>query len=614
METEAAPKGATSSPGMAAEATSSVAEETKPPAVAEEAKPPVVEEAHPPAVVEETKPPVVEETKPPAVAEESKPPVVEEAKPPAVVEEVKPPVAEETKPPAVAEEAKPPVVDETKPPAVVENAKPPSVEKKAPPTLEVTPPTRAELARETFVPPTVPPLRQIAVLGSDPRGMMLIGTNGGTLGSMREMLQKDDAASEVITTQGRARGPVKQRYKAFIQTTVYKDNEPRAAITPLFTPAQMKQEVANFRPVPILIDHEKHQPSIGTLEKIWIEPFDGNPSLCGQLYFHMQNEDSRRVVDWLQTKGGADLSLGCDHGYDRSHTKRGTLIHEISVVAMGNYDGAFVRTNASALKINSDSCLTLPLSCYIELGTTIYTTMASNEMITEAAPSTPAAVQPAETAAPPTQMTISPEIALRVYKQDSALAEESRRIGTPQVKNFADLHEQACADPSKLADTAFIEQYTRTRDIADAVVAAMAEAKRIAAPAEAPAKRPREAMTPQELEIEMDKRRRASIVERLREAPTQWKAKTGALDMPPGEMLPYDVPANFEEWKKAKLSGNEYEPKVVRFATEDEAKAYLSKILKGDTGNGYTFKETRVQTAAGAPAFSFRQILKMFES
>lgn len=463
--------------------------------------------------------------------------------------------------------------------------------------------TRAELARETYVPTSAPPpLRQTAVLGGSPLGMLLIGTNGGA-GGMRGMIRRVEPMPAVVRTEARAGGPVRQRYKAFLQTTVYKDHEPRAKFTPLFTPAQMQQEVRNFRPVPILIDHETHQPSIGTMEKIWIEPFDGQPSLCGQLYFHMQNDDSRRVVEWLQSKGGADLSLGCDHGYDPTGTKMRTLIREISVVAVGNYDGCFVRTNASALKINSDERLTLPLSCYIELGNTTYRTMASNEAPTETAP--PAEPAPPAAAAP---VTISPEIALRVYKQDSALAEESRRIGTAQVKAFADLHEQACADASKLADTAFVEQYSRARDIADAVVAAMAESKK----AEPPAKRGRDAPTPQELEIEMDKRRRMALEERLRSAPEMWKAKTGALDAPQNDALPYDAPATFEEWKKVRLSGGSYEPKLVRFATPAEAHAHMAKMLKGDAGNGYTFTETRVQSAAGVPEISFRDILRSF--
>ena len=474
-------------------------------------------------------------------------------------------------------------------------------EKKEAHAIKPALPTRAELARETYVPTSAPPpLRQTAVLGGSPLGMLLIGTNGGA-GGMREMIRRVEPMPAVVRTEARAGGPVRQRYKAFLQTTVYKDHEPRAKFTPLFTPAQMQQEVRNFRPVPILIDHETHQPSIGTMEKIWIEPFDGHPSLCGQLYFHMQNDDSRRVVEWLQSKGGADLSLGCDHGYDPTGTKMRTLIREISVVAVGNYDGCFVRTNASALKINSDERLTLPLSCYIELGNTTYRTMASNEAPTETAP-------PAD-AAPAAPVTISPEIALRVYKQDSALAEESRRIGTAQVKTFADLHEQACADASNLADTAFVEQYSRARDIADAVVAAMAEARK----AEPPAKRGRDG-TPQELEIEMEKRRRMALEERLRSAPEMWKAKTGALDAPQNDALQYDAPATFEEWKKATLSGGAYEPKLVRFATPGEARKHMAEILKGGAGNGYTFTETRVQSAAGVPEISFRDILRSFNA
>jgi hypothetical protein len=164
-----------------------------------------------------------------------------------------------------------------------------------------------------------------------------------------------------------APGRMKQRFKAYIQPTIVRDDHPHAPFTLTFTPSQMREYVKTFRPVPLLIEHEIERPSIGTLERVWLEGPHDAPRLCGEIYFHMRNEDSRAALRTVHRLGGSDLSLFCSHEIDPSGRKVRTHIHEISVVARGKVeDGCFFYTSASARDFDRDLCLTFGGKCYID--------------------------------------------------------------------------------------------------------------------------------------------------------------------------------------------------------------------------------------------------------
>lgn len=216
------------------------------------------------------------------------------------------------------------------------------------PEARVSPPKRPRLLE-------TPPIAQQFLQGIKPRVENTNASVGGT--SFRRMLDVAETAP----------GKLKQRFKAVIQPTIIRDDHPHAPFTPTFTPSQMREYVRTFQPVPLLIEHEKWNPSIGTLERVWLEGPESEPRLCGQIYFHMENEDSRAALRTVHRLGGTSLSLGCSHEYDSSWRKLRTRVHEISVVTTGMLeDACFMHTNASAWDFDRGLCLPLGGKCYID--------------------------------------------------------------------------------------------------------------------------------------------------------------------------------------------------------------------------------------------------------
>lgn len=140
---------------------------------------------------------------------------------------------------------------------------------------------------------------------------------------------------------------LKTEFDAYLQNEVFDESHPYADTLLMLDKKGMHEFVRSFTPKPVFVDHKVHEPSIGTLTRVWVENRPDDTYLRGRIKFDVSTERGRRVVETIHAIGGTDLSLGGIHEF-RNGRRVNTHIHEISVVGTGKYLGSFLRTAASA--------------------------------------------------------------------------------------------------------------------------------------------------------------------------------------------------------------------------------------------------------------------------
>lgn len=158
-------------------------------------------------------------------------------------------------------------------------------------------------------------------------------------------------------------------YKCFIQTTVYTREDVRKHnyLPCIMLREDMQELVHKFTPRNVYLEHCMTRPPVGKWTRVWMEVFEGIEVLRGEIFFDMQTEASRRIVQKIERAGGANLSVQVDFhaGYDSMGraTQRLARIHEISVVERPDFGAAFITTAAgadgAAADFDPEMCLTL---------------------------------------------------------------------------------------------------------------------------------------------------------------------------------------------------------------------------------------------------------------